>query len=92
MRCIILNTLQDRLPGQVFSEPDVMNHSIELETLLAEAGSLPAQRLALFALLNLGLVESLAGGSQERRRRRAPFLSRGELSVRAPASARAACR
>jgi len=40
-----------------------MNHSIQLETLLAEAGSLPAQRLALFALLNLGLVESLAGGS-----------------------------
>lgn len=41
----------------------MMNHSIQLETLLAEADSLPAQRLALFALLNLGRVESLAGGS-----------------------------
>ena len=40
-----------------------MNHSIQLKTVLAEAGSLPEQQLALFALLNLGLVESLAGGS-----------------------------
>ena len=40
-----------------------MNHSIQLKTVLSEAGSLPKQQLALFALLNLGLVESLAGGS-----------------------------
>lgn len=40
-----------------------MNHRIQLATLLAEAGRLPEQQLALFALLNLGLVESLAGGS-----------------------------
>ena len=40
-----------------------MNHSIQLKTVLSEVGSLPEQQLALFALLNLGLVESLAGGS-----------------------------
>ena len=40
-----------------------MNHSIQLKTVLSEAGNLPEQQLALFALLNLGLVESLAGGS-----------------------------
>jgi len=40
-----------------------MNHSIQLKTVLSEAGSTPEQQLALFALLNLGLVESLATGS-----------------------------
>ena len=40
-----------------------MNHSIRLKTVLSEAGNSPEQQLALFALLNLGLVESLAGGS-----------------------------
>jgi len=40
-----------------------MNHSIQLKTLLSEVSSTPNQLLALFAFLNLGLVESLAGGS-----------------------------
>jgi hypothetical protein len=37
-----------------------MNHNIQLKTALAEAGG---SQLSLFALLSLGLVESLAGGS-----------------------------
>jgi len=40
-----------------------MNYRIELKTVFSEAGSTPEQQLALFALLNLGLVESLASGS-----------------------------
>jgi non-ribosomal peptide synthetase component E (peptide arylation enzyme) len=48
---------------QVSSAPNVMNYRLELKTVLAEAGNAPEQQLALFALLNLGLVESLASGS-----------------------------
>jgi len=40
-----------------------MNRSLQLKTVLAEAGNAPEQQRTLFALLNLGLVESLAGGS-----------------------------
>ena len=39
-----------------------MNNSMSLKTLLAASGGTPAQQLALFALLNLGIIESLANG------------------------------
>jgi hypothetical protein len=39
-----------------------MNNSISLQTLLAASGGTRAQQLALFALLNLGIIESLANG------------------------------
>ena len=39
-----------------------MNNSIRLQTLLPEAGRTPDRQLALFALLNLGVLESLASG------------------------------
>jgi hypothetical protein len=39
-----------------------MNNSMSLQTLLAARGGTPAQQLALFALLNLGLIEALANG------------------------------
>src|SRR5262245_32762871 len=35
---------------------------MELETLLAGSGKTPAHQLSLFALLNLGVIESLANG------------------------------
>jgi hypothetical protein len=37
-----------------------MNHSMSLQTFLAASGGTPAQQLALFALLNLGVIEALA--------------------------------
>ncbi len=39
-----------------------MNDGMDLTALLAGRGSTPSQRRALFALLNLGIVESLANG------------------------------
>jgi hypothetical protein len=39
-----------------------MNNSMFLQTLLTAGGGTPAQQLALFALLNLGLIEALANG------------------------------
>ncbi len=39
-----------------------MKNKIHLDTLLPEAGSSTAQQLALFALLNLGVIESLISG------------------------------
>jgi hypothetical protein len=39
-----------------------MNNSMSLKTLLTASGGTPAQQLALFALLNLGIIESLANG------------------------------
>jgi hypothetical protein len=39
-----------------------MTPNMSLKTLLAAAGGTSAQRLALFALLNLGIIESLANG------------------------------
>jgi hypothetical protein len=39
-----------------------MNPNVSLETLLAASGGTPAQQLVLFALLNLGIIESLANG------------------------------
>ena len=39
-----------------------MNNSMSLKTLLAASGGTPAQQLALFVLLNLGIIESLANG------------------------------
>jgi hypothetical protein len=36
---------------------------VQLETILAEAGDPPAQRLSLFALLTLGVIDSLASGT-----------------------------
>lgn len=39
-----------------------MNNSMSLKTLLAASGGTPAQQLVLFALLNLGIIESLANG------------------------------
>jgi len=39
-----------------------MNNSISLKTLLSEAGRTPDRQLTLFALLNLGILESLASG------------------------------
>jgi hypothetical protein len=39
-----------------------MNNSMSLQTLLAAGGSTPGQQLALFALLDLGLIEALANG------------------------------
>jgi hypothetical protein len=39
-----------------------MNPNVSLKTLLAASGGTPAQQLALFALLNLGIIESLANG------------------------------
>src|SRR4051812_33813474 len=48
---------------QVFPEPgDPMSNGIHLETLLSASGREPAQRSALVALLNLGMIESLANG------------------------------
>jgi hypothetical protein len=35
---------------------------MSLKTLLAASGGTPAQQLVLFALLNLGIIESLANG------------------------------
>ncbi len=40
-----------------------MKQTIRLQTMLSEPGLAGEQRLALFGLLALGLVESLAGGS-----------------------------
>jgi hypothetical protein len=39
-----------------------MTNSMSLQTLLAAAGGTPAQQLVLFALLTLGIIESLANG------------------------------
>jgi hypothetical protein len=39
-----------------------MNNSMSLQTLLPAVGGTPAQQLALFALLNLGIIEALANG------------------------------
>ena len=39
-----------------------MNNSMSLQTLLAAAGGTPAQQLAFFALLNLGIIEALDNG------------------------------
>jgi hypothetical protein len=39
-----------------------MNNRMSLQILLAAAGSTPAQQLALFALLTLGMIEVLANG------------------------------
>ncbi len=39
-----------------------MNNGISLETLLSKAGRMPDYQLALFALVNLGILESLANG------------------------------
>ena len=39
-----------------------MNNSMNLQTLLCAPGRTPDQQLALFALLNLGIIESLANG------------------------------
>jgi hypothetical protein len=39
-----------------------MNNRMSLHTLLAAAGGTPAQQLALFALLNLGMIEALVNG------------------------------
>jgi hypothetical protein len=39
-----------------------MNNSMSLRSLLAASGGTPAQQLALFALLNLGIIEALANG------------------------------
>ena len=40
-----------------------MEPRLQLETLLASAGDDPADRLTVFALINLGIIESLANGS-----------------------------
>jgi hypothetical protein len=39
-----------------------MNNSLHLNSLLPAPGRTPTQQLALFALLGLGLIESLANG------------------------------
>lgn len=39
-----------------------MNNSVSLQTLLTASGGTPAQLLTLFALLTLGIIESLANG------------------------------
>ena len=39
-----------------------MNATISLKTVLSASGETLAQRLALFTLLNLGMIESLANG------------------------------
>jgi hypothetical protein len=39
-----------------------MNNDMKLETLLAASGRTPEQQLTHFALLNLGMIESLANG------------------------------
>src|SRR5437879_6160908 len=39
-----------------------MHNSISLKTLLAASNGMPAQQLALLALLTLGILESLANG------------------------------
>jgi hypothetical protein len=39
-----------------------MNNRISLKILLAASGGTSAQQLVLFALLNLGIIESLANG------------------------------
>jgi hypothetical protein len=39
-----------------------MNNAVNLETLLTAADRTPAQQASLFALLNLGIIESLANG------------------------------
>src|SRR6266478_4375203 len=39
-----------------------MNTSMNLETVLSASAKTPAHQLALFALLNLGMIESLANG------------------------------
>lgn len=39
-----------------------MSNSLSLKTLLAASGGTAAQQLALFALLNLGIIDSLANG------------------------------
>jgi hypothetical protein len=39
-----------------------MNNAMRLETLLSGPGRTPAQQLGLFALLTLGILESLANG------------------------------
>src|SRR5215831_3037027 len=39
-----------------------MHHSMSLQALLAASNELPGQRLALFAILTLGMLESLAHG------------------------------
>src|SRR5260221_8541673 len=39
-----------------------MNDKIHLDTVLPEAGRTTAQQLALFALLSLGIIESLTSG------------------------------
>src|SRR5437868_6911763 len=40
----------------------LMNNGMDLETLLPGSGKTPARQLALVALLNLGVIESLANG------------------------------
>jgi len=39
-----------------------MHHRISLKSILPETGKPPAQQLTLFALLTLGILESLANG------------------------------
>ena len=39
-----------------------MHHRMSLKSILPATGETPAQQLALFALLNLGVIESLANG------------------------------
>jgi hypothetical protein len=49
--------------SEIFSEAgDPMNNSMNLETLLSAPDRTTEQQLALFALLNLGIIESLAKG------------------------------
>lgn len=39
-----------------------MNNKLSFESVVASSGKTPKQQAALFALLNLGLIESLANG------------------------------
>jgi hypothetical protein len=68
-----------------------MHHRISLNSLLPETGETPDQQLTLFALLTLGMLESLANWSAQRYGGLAGVLPCGELCVCPQATTRQDC-
>src|SRR5439155_14941724 len=62
-KCITLNTPLATWPGSnTIRIRHTMHNTMSLQTLLVASEGMPAQQLAVFALLTLGMLESLANG------------------------------
>src|SRR5260370_15823560 len=62
MKRITLRCVRPGCRSEVLSERNIMTNKIDLRTLLSKTDRTLEQKLALFAWLNLGLVESLTCG------------------------------